>query len=107
MIQVAPTLTPPVDYSVRFGNDIQDFPESSCDAFICRHVFNSSLPTADEFQLVVIVSNGLGNGQSVTFPTSGEHVIPGFYLESFFFGGGGVDCGHYRNLDFGVLPQEL
>ena len=28
----------------------------------------------DEFQLVVIVSNGLGNGQSVTFPTSGEHV---------------------------------
>ena len=80
MIQVAPTLSPPVDYSVRFGNDIQDFPESSCDASICRHVFNISLPAADEFQLVVIVSNGLGNGQSVTFPTSGEHVIPGFYL---------------------------
>ena len=89
VIQVAPTLSPPVHYSVRFGNDIQDFPESSCDASICRHVFNSSLPTADEFQLVAIVSNGLGNGQSVTFPTSGEHVIPGFYLESFFFGVGG------------------
>ena len=74
MIQVAPTLSPPVDYSVRFGNDIQDFPESSCDASICRHVFITSLSTADEFQLVVIVSNGLGNGQSVTFPTSGEHV---------------------------------
>ena len=74
MIQVAPTLFPPVDYSVRYGNDIQDFPESSCDAFLCRHVFNSSLPTADEFQLVVIVSNGLGNGHSVSFPTSGEHV---------------------------------
>ena len=74
MIQVAPTLSPPVDYSVRFGNDIHDFPESSCDAFLCRHVFNSGLPTVDEFQLIVIVSNGLGNGQSVTFPISGEHV---------------------------------
>ena len=74
MIQVVPMLSPPVDYSVRFGND-QDFPESSCDAFICRHVFNSSLPTADEFQLVVTVSNGLGNGQSVTFPESGERVF--------------------------------
>ena len=74
MIQVAPTLSLPVDYSVRFGNDIRDFPESSCDASICRHVFNSSLPTADEFQLVVIVSNGIGNGQNVTFPEFGEQV---------------------------------
>ena len=80
MIQVAPTLSPSVEYSVQFGNDIQDFPESSCDAFLCRHVFNSSLLTVDEFQLVVVVSNGLGNGQSVTFPTSGELVITGFYL---------------------------
>ena len=81
LIEVAPTVSPPVDYSVQFGNDIQDFPESSCDAFICRHVFNSSLPTADEFQLVVIVSNGLGNGQSVSFPTSGES---GLYLGKTF-----------------------
>ena len=71
MIQVAPTLSPPVDYSVRFGSVSQDFPESSCVESVCRHMF-SSLPTDSSFQIFVVVSNGLGTGQSVKFPTTGE-----------------------------------
>ena len=33
-------------------------------------------------------------------------LFQGSIWKDFFFGGG-VDCGHYRNLDFGVLPQKL
>ena len=61
-VQVAPGLSQPVTYSVQFNSDTREFPESNCGGGVCTGTF-TDFP-AEDFDFAVVVSNGLGNGQT-------------------------------------------
>ncbi len=75
--EVAPGLSPAVTYSVRTIGDLQVVSIGNCNATLCQYHtnFTNDNRPSNDFTVTVIVSNGIGGGQSVNAPFQGEFDI--------------------------------
>ncbi len=71
-VTVAPNLSPPVTYSVQTtGSDPQTVPGSNCSAIQCQYQIMFTSPPSNNLAVTLIVSNGIGSGQSVELTEQG------------------------------------
>ena len=88
-VEVAPGFSPAVTYSVRTVSDPQMVLTGNCNATLCQYLtnFTSDNPPSNNFTVTIIVSNGIGGGQSVitSFQREFDIVYPCSLTTDYFF----------------------